>query len=420
MARRFLILVLLLLGCVDLLGGVDLGLYFSGQGLLTILYAIAAMGLLLGSGKISTTGLKVVWPFIALVTWALTTMFWYTPSINGIQNVLCLTSFIGLALLATGMSETWEIQASIEMFFRYGIWCAAAAYAWCLWTDGFGTERTIGPRSFGIVALFGVAWYASRWRFGKPRALVLTALLLLEIGASLSRVALVTGLVMLTLGRVSATVKGWLWGLLSLGLAVAGFWWMFNSIDPLRDHFLLGDARLRVGDVAINVSGRSAIWRVTYDSFLDSPWVGKGAGSASHLVLERFRTIGHPHNDYLRVMHDYGIVGLSLWLLAWLRVLWHLWAQARFSEKWGRADAQLQFAAFLGTLGTCLMMITDNPMTYVFVMAPLGVMVGAATGAASAVRYTQAWESPPAEAVPLPCQPGSGRQQRKRLEAIES
>ena len=399
MARRFIILVLLLLGCVDGLGYVDLGTRFSGQGLLTILYAIASWGLLLGSGRISKAGLKTLWPFIALVIWALTTMFWYTPSISGIQNVLCLTSFVGLALLSTGMAQTSEVQGSIQMFFRYGIWCAAGAYAWCLWNYGFGTYEMIGPRSFGIAALLGVAWYASKWRFGKRGAFVLAALLLLEIGASLSRVALVASLVLLTLGRVSATVKGWLWGLLTLGLAMVAFWWMFNSIEPLRNHFLLGDVRLHMGDVGINVSGRSSLWRVTYDSFLESPWVGKGAGSAANLVRDRFRTISHPHNDYLRVLHDYGIVGLSLWLLAWFRVLRQLWTQARFSERWGKADAQLQFAAFLAVLGTCQMMITDNPMTYIFVMAPLGVLMGAAAGAASAARYTQTLESVPAQAV---------------------
>src|SRR6202142_919144 len=278
MARRLIVLVLLLLGCVDALGSIDLGTRFSGQGLLTILYAIAAWGLVLGSGKISKAGLKTVWPFIALVVWALTTMFWYTPSVSGTQNVLCLASFIGLALLATGLAQTWELQGSIQMFFRYGIWCAAAAYGWCLLNSSLSTSEIIGPRSFGIAALFGVAWYASKWRFGKHGAFVLAAILLVEIGASLSRGALVASLVMLTLGRVSATVKGWLWGLLSLGVAMVAFWWMFNNIEPLRDHFLLGDVQWHVGDVGINVSGRSSLWRVTYDSFLDSPWGGKGAG----------------------------------------------------------------------------------------------------------------------------------------------
>ena len=386
MARRFIILVLLLLGGVDLLGGVGLAARFSGQGLLTVLYAVASLGLLLGSGRISKSGLKVLWPFIALAIWALTTMLWYPPSISGAQNVLCLLGFIGLALLTCGLAETSRLQAPIDTYFRYGIWCAALAYAWCLWNWGVGTAEMIGPRSFGIVALFGVAWYASRWRFGKRGAFVLTAVLLVEIGASLSRVALVAGLVILTLARVSATVKGWLWGFLSLGLAIVSFWWMFNNIDLLREHFLLGDVRLRMGDITINVSGRASIWRATIDSVLESPWVGQGAGSAEHLVENRFHYIGHPHNDYLRVLHDYGIVGLGLWLLGWSRVLRQLWTQARFSERWGKPDAHLQFAAFLAALGICLMMVTDNPMAYIFAMAPLGVLVGAATGAASVGR----------------------------------
>jgi O-antigen ligase len=392
MARKFIVLVLLMLGSVDLLGSVGLAARLSGQGLQTIFYAIASVGLMLGSGRISRTGLKVAWPFIALVIWALTSMLWYTPSVSGTQNVLCLVSFIGLVLLTTGMAEVSGIQDTIESFFRYGIWLAAAAYAWCLWSEGFGSADMVGPRSFGIAALLGVAWYASKWRFGNQWAFVLTAALVVEIGASLSRVALVAGLVILTLARVSATVRGWLWGLLSLGLALASFWWMFNNIDPLREHFLSGDVKLHMGSTGINVSGRASLWRVTYDSFLDSPWIGQGAGSAQHLVESRFRNVGHPHNDYLRVLHDYGVVGLSLWLLAWLRLLRRLWAQARLSERASRADAPLQFAAFLAALGMALMMTTDNPMAYIFAMAPLGVMVGAATGSAVAFQHARTWD----------------------------
>ncbi len=398
-------------GAFDVFGRVELSARFSGQGLLTIVYAVVSLGLLAGSGRISKAGLHALWPFIALVIWALTTMFWYAPSVNGIQNVLCLACFIGLALLATGLAEAQGLQASIDMFFRFGIWCAAAAYGWSLWADGLGTNAMIGPRSFGIVALFGVAWYASKWRLGSRWAFVLTAALLAEIGASVSRVALVAGLVMLTLARVSATIKGWLWGFLTLALAAVGFWWMFNNIDPLRDHFLSGDMRLRVGDTAINVSGRAQFWQATYDSFLESPWLGKGAGSSMHLMENWFHTIQHPHNDYLRVLHDYGVPGLGFWILGWGRILWQLWAQARLSERWRRADAQLQFAAFLAALGMCLMMITDNPMTYVFAMGPLGVLVGAATGTAPVARYEVVLERCPVAAPGL-----SGR--ATRLEGV--
>jgi O-antigen ligase len=393
MVRRFIILVLLLLALADVLGQIDTGTRFSGQGLLTIAYVIACWGLLLGTGKISKTALKAVWPCIALVVWALTTMLWYTPSISGMQNVLCLAALIGLVLLAAGQEESAAVQKAIAGFLPCAIWCGAAAYAYTLCTGGFGATDFIGARSFGITGLFGVAWYTSKWRFGKRGALLVMLALLVEIGASLSRLALVTGLVILTLGRVSATVKGWVWGLLSLGLAIGGFWWMFTHFEPLREHFLSGDMRLRLGDTAINVSGRAQIWRVTYESFLESPWVGQGAGSSAHLLENRFRTIGHPHNDYLRVLHDYGIVGLGLWILAWGKILWRLWWQAKLSERWRRPDAPLQFAAFLTAFAMCLVMVTDNPMTYIFAMGPLGVLIGAAVGAAAAhSTASQAYE----------------------------
>ena len=399
MARRFIVLVLLVLGSVDALSRVDAGTRFSGQGLLTIVYAIASWGLLLGFGSVSKTALKAVWPFIALVVWAFTTMFWYTPSVNGVQNLLCLTSFSGLALLAAGLAEGPGIQSAIETFLPWGIWLGAAVYAYTLCTSELGAGYPIRPRAFGIAALFGVAWYAARWRFGGRGSLLMTVALLAEIGASLSRVALISGLVLLTLGRVSATVRGWVWGLLSLGLAIAGFWWVFANLEPLRDRFLSGDVQLRLGDTLINVSGRAQFWQVTYDSFLESPWVGKGAGSSMHLIENRFHSMAHPHNDYLRVLHDYGVAGLSLWLLAWGRMLWRLWAMARYSERRRLPDTQLQFSAFLAALAMCLMMITDNPMTYVFAMAPLGVLVGAAFGSASPARYTQPVDRPSAEFV---------------------
>jgi hypothetical protein len=394
-----------MMGLVDLLRQIDLDERFSGLGLMTVVYAVVAVGLLLGSGKVSKAGLKAVWPFLALVVWALSTVLWYTPSISGTQNILCLVCLVGLTLLAADLAERQDMRAPIERFLPWGVWCAAAIYGVCMWTGGIGSSDLMNPRSFGIVTLFGIAWYASRWRFGSRTAFALTAVLLVEIGASLSRVALVTGLVAMTLARVSATIKGWLWGLISLGLAIGAFWWMFNNIPALHDHFLSGDVRLHVGNTRINVSGRGLMWDTTYNSVLDSPWVGHGAGSAMHLMESRLHVKTHPHNDYLRVLHDYGVVGLVLWIWGWARLLWRLWGRARMSERLGRPDAQLQFAAFLSALSICLMMTTDNPMTYVFVMAPMGALVGAAIGTAAA-------QSTAPVAVWMPVPPAESRAAR--------
>ena len=40
------------------------------------------------------------------------------------------------------------------------------------------------------------------------------------------------------------------------------------------------------------------------------------SGTADSLISRTYGSAaGHPHNDYLRLLHDYGLVGMSLWAL---------------------------------------------------------------------------------------------------------
>jgi O-antigen ligase len=90
--------------------------------------------------------------------------------------------------------------------------------------------------------------------------------------------------------------------------------------------------------------------------------------------------VGHPHNDYLRLWHDFGVVGLLLFLGAvggWLVILFRNWYHAERSRVY---SGQLFLAGALGLLGVLLAMVTDNVIVYVFVMGPLGVLVGAGLG----------------------------------------
>jgi len=47
----------------------------------------------------------------------------------------------------------------------------------------------------------------------------------------------------------------------------------------------------------------------------DARWFGKGVGSSSILIDQYFPSLGHPHNDFLRVLYDYGAVGLGCFLV---------------------------------------------------------------------------------------------------------
>jgi O-antigen ligase len=140
-----------------------------------------------------------------------------------------------------------------------------------------------------------------------------------------------------------------------------------------------------VGGVAVGMSGRNHIWPVVIESAMRHPVVGGGLGS-SQAALGDFdsETVGHPHNEYLRVWHDGGIIGeilLLLALLPWLATLGRQWINlARHSVL--RPDVTL--AAGLTLFGIMAAALTDNGFIYSFVMGPSGLLIGLALGLRSA------------------------------------
>jgi O-antigen ligase len=96
--------------------------------------------------------------------------------------------------------------------------------------------------------------------------------------------------------------------------------------------------------------------------------------------------IGQPHNDYLRLLHDYGLVGTTLWVIGYAFLLartwraWHSTAMVSQEQKRDPGEQRVHAAAFLALAGVAIAMITDNAIVYLFLMGPLGVLVGLSLG----------------------------------------
>ena len=122
------------------------------------------------------------------------------------------------------------------------------------------------------------------------------------------------------------------------------------------------------------------MWSATITSALDSPIVGQGMGSSQQLIERLFPRLGHPHNDYLRVWHDLGAVGVALLIAAmasWVRVLCHDWYEA---ERVGTRCAIFELSAMLLLVGLMLVMVPDNALIYSFIMGPAGILIGCGLG----------------------------------------
>ncbi|MEY8876767.1 MAG: O-antigen ligase family protein [Leptothrix sp. (in: b-proteobacteria)] len=69
-------------------------------------------------------------------------------------------------------------------------------------------------------------------------------------------------------------------------------------------------------------AGRMHGWALLAPEVLDSPWLGRGLGSTqwSHAVAMGAYQANHPHNIYLEILMDLGVLGLAA--MAWLHALY--------------------------------------------------------------------------------------------------
>jgi O-antigen ligase len=208
---------------------------------------------------------------------------------------------------------------------------------------------------------------------------------------SLSRIAFFSALVIMCLTWFSPRSAGsWLRFLGVLLATIAIGYLAIQDIGPLHSRFYTGDVQSIGGGLAVNLEGRSQIWATTWDSYLTSPWFGHGVGSADNLITRVYGgSVGHPHNDYLRILHDYGLVGLVMWVIGFVWLLrrtwraWHRGPRGGAHDEPDRVSARerrVHAASCLALVGLALSMITDNPLDYLFVLAPIGVLVGFSLG----------------------------------------
>lgn len=340
---------------------------------------------------------RAIAPMLAFLAWATISMLWAPLSLEGAQNLAVLLTFAGSVLLsARQVNRDPLYHRRLRRAFEVATLASCGLYAGSVVLDGLGSYLFTAPRSFALFALVCMSWYLAEWRSGRAMALPKALLILLLIGASLSRLALGAAVALFCLCQMDLRRPRDIMRLAaSLVIVLALAATIFETVAPLRERFLTGDTSMEVAGFAINASGRTAIWAVTLRSAAESPWIGKGVGSAEQVVVSHFQTIGHPHSDYLRILHDTGCIGLLLWSAGYLVLLFATYRAWKRGCAAGHPDRQLHQAAFLVAVAIALGMATDNVMVYSFAMAPFGIVLGASLGRAGPARPVTPRVAPP-------------------------
>ncbi|MDP9235081.1 MAG: O-antigen ligase family protein [Actinomycetota bacterium] len=351
-------------------------------GALTIVYAV--VGILLSIGhRSSRSAALTLRPFLWFVAWTAISFMWYSPTIESLQNVAVFVTFAALARATAGVFAVAP-RSSHDAFkwFDRAIYLSVFLYLVTVVVDGPGTDLFLSARGFALFGMLGVARGLAVFRYESRRGAFMIAVVIVAVMLSLSRTALAICLLLVPLAWLDRrSIPRRMVVVLAIGLAVGLFVFAATSFGPLAERFAEPD-KSKVGGVTLSVSGRDKFWSATWQSWLQSPWIGHGAGSAEFLPARYLpegwgSSYSHPHNDYLRLLHDYGVVGAGLWVVAFVflvrRTRQKWWAAARS----GAESRTVHLQAVLSMTALALAMITDNVIVYAYLIAPLAILVGA-------------------------------------------
>jgi len=119
---------------------------------------------------------------------------------------------------------------------------------------------------------------------------------------------------------------------------------------------------LRLDNPNFQTNARVAMWNILWTGVEKEPWFGNGWNSHRTALLSSRIPTYAPHNDWLKLLHDMGIVGASLYLITMLLQMFSLVRIARWSSG---AHQMLAYGAASAFIPYSLIMFTDNIILYV-------------------------------------------------------
>lgn len=372
----------------DLLGRIDLGVA-SLNGVLTVVAATGCVAWVLGAVGVSLHRRRVglnslslfpVPALLALSPFAAYVLTWLVaaPTAVGLQNV---STYLLLALAPLALSVLTR-AAGVE-----GVLSAFRAIAFIFGLVGLVTFAmdlpVFGPRYYAIAALaLMTGTIAAPIRGWHSR--VAPYLLFAAIVFSQSRMATFVAIAVLGCVALFRARRGrkLVYTAITLLLAGAGAVAAIALSPTLKVRFVdenvaSGDPHL--GGIPLNTNGRTTIWNLLIAHISpDNALLGHGPGQAGMLVKSTYSGISHPHNEFLRIIYDFGAIGLLLLLAGAVLILVSALRRARHDSAWG--------AAIIAVVALASMALTDNSFVYATAVLTTTLVIAVATAGATRVR----------------------------------
>jgi O-antigen ligase len=122
-----------------------------------------------------------------------------------------------------------------------------------------------------------------------------------------------------------------------------------------------------IKDLALNnpdfrTVGRAKLWEMMEEEIKTKPWLGHGANAQEEFIFCYAGFYGQPHNDWIRLLFDYGYLGTLIYAFCIILQSYHAWNKVRVTTGGTR---MLFYAGASSFLPFVLFMFTDNIILYV-------------------------------------------------------
>lgn len=336
------------------------------------------------SGLICLKNIRhITFPLRLWLLWiSLIVVYWYfgRNNLNALQSFFQMLSPIVIGCAAsTFRSNNWQLENIIHWLTRFAIiaWVIMLIRVPMILTGALPGHGFMAAEMIGLLLLG--ACYASFYACGSARHLYYYFAML-----AIALIALVRGPIVAMLSCMPLTLAPFgirkrvvmVAVLLICGIVI------FNTDRIQQRMFQSGSgdiADLRLDNPDFRTTGRSAMWDQLSLGVKEKPFFGNGWNSHREFLLRAGFPTYAPHNDWLKLWHDIGAIGIGLYALTMFLQIFFLVRLARWATD---AHRMLAYGAATAFIPYMLIMFTDNVVLYVqffgnLHFALIGIVYGA-------------------------------------------
>lgn len=317
---------------------------------------------------------RVRFPILLWVPWALWASMYlvFAEAGNAVQRtgMLLTPIVVGAAFSAIPANEAILEKSRQWLMFFFWLFLGVAAVATGL-ASGQIYDLT-GFSTGSITASLLAAWFAVLYSIGRQnRHLLYWGLLALVPVLANTRTGMVA--VALTLPLVLTPFAFYKRALIVGLLVVAGIG-LFYTERVQQKMFYSGKGTIQEAidntitaftgegsmDFNFATSGRYWLNKILISRLDEAYWLGHGA-NATEAISVSITQVTHPHNDWLRLRYEYGMIGMVMFGLTMLLQTGHAWLRAR---RLPTGQALFLYAGATSFVPMGIFMLSDNVIMY--------------------------------------------------------